>query len=110
MATRIDDSTAQTIVGATAVATAGGAITFALFPFLLPGVVLLAVLAIPLLPLLVLGAVGYAAFALIRGLARLARRSGVSGADRRTDPRSRTSAQRPRPSGSAGRPAGRPAG
>ena len=73
MSTRINDSQAETIVGAAAVSTGGGALSFALFPFLLPNLILLAVLAIPLLPLAVVGALAYGAFALLRGVARLGR-------------------------------------
>ena len=65
------DSKAETIVGITAVTTAGGVLTFALFPLMLPGVVLVAALAIPLVPLVIVGAAAYGLFALLRGAGRL---------------------------------------
>ena len=84
------DSKAEVIFGITTVTTAGGVLTYALFPFLLPGVVLLAILALPLVPLMVVGAIAYAIFALARGVLRLVRRVGGgsaktvgSGSDRR---------------------------
>ncbi len=55
-----DESKVETVFGITAVLTAGGVLTFALFPLVLPTVVLLGVLAIPLIPLAILGAVVYA--------------------------------------------------
>ena len=77
MTTTTADAKAETIFGITAVTTAGGILTFALFPLMLPGIVLLAILALPLLPLAVAGAVIYAIVALARGGWRLARRIAV---------------------------------
>ena len=62
---------AGTVVGTAGVLTAGGVLTFALFPFLLPTVVLLGVLALPLLPLAVLGALVGGVYLLARSLLRL---------------------------------------
>ena len=76
------DDAAEAVFGVAAVLTAGGVLTFALFPLLLPTVVLLAVLAVPLLPLAVIGAV-------VIGLARQLRRprrTPVPDASRRRDP------------------------
>ena len=70
------DSKAETIFGITMVTTAGGVLTYALFPLALPGIVLLGILALPLLPLVVVGAIVYAILALARGGWRLARRAG----------------------------------
>jgi hypothetical protein len=58
------------------VTTAGGVLTYALFPLALPGLVLLGIPALPLLPLVVVGAIAYAIFAVGRGGRRLARRAG----------------------------------
>ena len=60
----------ETAVGTMAVLTAGGVLTFGLFPFVLPTVVLLAALALPLLPLGVVAA----AYLLLRSVVRLVRR------------------------------------
>jgi hypothetical protein len=68
------DGTLETVVGAAGVLTAGGVLTFALFPLLLPTVVLLGVLAVPLLPLLLLGLVAWPLFMLARGMGRRLRR------------------------------------
>jgi hypothetical protein len=75
MSTTRDESTAETIFGIAAVTTAGGVLTFALFPLMLPGLVLLGILAAPLLPLVVVGAVVWAIVALARRVARLALRA-----------------------------------
>ena len=93
MNTATHDSKAETIFGITMVTTAGGVLTYALFPFMLPGIVLVAILALPLLPVVVVGAVLYGVFALVRGVGRLARRArNRSSADRRAG-----SASRPAP-------------
>ena len=60
--------------GITAVLTAGGILTFALFPLILPSVVLLGILAIPLVPFVVLGAIVYGVYRIVRSISR--RRSG----------------------------------
>ena len=64
------EDTAEVVTGIAGVLTAGGVLTFALFPLLLPTVVLLAALVIPLLPLAVVGAVLAGAFVVLRGLGR----------------------------------------
>ena len=69
-----DESKAETVFGITAVLTAGGILTFALFPLILPGVVLLGVSAIPLLALAVPGAIAYGVYRIVRSISR--RRSG----------------------------------
>jgi hypothetical protein len=78
------EQTMETAAGAMGVLTAGGAITFGLFPFLLPGVVLLAALA---LPLGIVAALFAGLFLLARSVMRIARRDlrPVS-RDRRGDP------------------------
>src|SRR5690349_20640712 len=62
--------------------TAGGVLTFMLFPFAIPCLALVAVLGAPVLPLAVLGAVLWALFIVARVIARavraLIRRSGGS--------------------------------
>ncbi len=68
------DETLETAVGTMAVLTAGGVLTFGLFPLVLPTVVLLAALALPLLPLGVVAALFAAAYLLLRSLVRLVRR------------------------------------
>ena len=69
------DGAAETVFGITAVLTGGGALTFALFPFLLPTVVLLGVLAIPLLPVALLAAVALGAFIALRTVGRVVSRA-----------------------------------
>ena len=69
-----DESKAEIVFGITAVLTAGGILTFALFPLILPGVVLLGVSAIPLLALAVPGAMAYGVYRIVRSISR--RRSG----------------------------------
>jgi hypothetical protein len=64
-------------------------LTFALFPFLLPTVVLLAPLALPLLPLGVVAALFTAVYLLLRSVVRLVRRD-------RPSPREVTAPQKPR--------------
>ena len=70
------DSRAETIFGVTAVTTAGGVLSYALFPLALPGLVLVGILAIPLLPLAIVGGLVYAIVALVRRAWRLARQAG----------------------------------
>jgi hypothetical protein len=67
------EDTAEVVTGIAGVLTAGGVLTFALFPLLLPTVVLLAALALPLLPLALVGAVLAGAFVVLRGLGRWVR-------------------------------------
>jgi hypothetical protein len=63
----------EAAVGVMGVLTAGGVLTFALFPLMLPTVVLLAVLALPLLVPVVLAAILAGIFVLVRRLLRKAR-------------------------------------
>ena len=65
------DEAMGTVVGIAAVLTAGGVLTFGLFPLLLPTVALLAVLA---LPLGIVAALLVPVYLLVRSLVRLARR------------------------------------
>ena len=67
------DDAAETVVGVAGVLTAGGVLTFALFPLLLPTVVLLGILALPLLPVALLGAVLWPLYLLSRGAVRAMR-------------------------------------
>jgi hypothetical protein len=70
------EDTAQAVVGAAAAVAGGGALTFALFPLLLPAVVLVGVLALPLLPLALVGALLGGAFVVVRGTLRDVKRAG----------------------------------
>ena len=70
-----NESKAETVVGITAVLTAGGILTFALFPLILPSVVLLGILAIPLVPFAVLGAIVYGVYRIVRSISRSRSRS-----------------------------------
>jgi hypothetical protein len=76
------EETAETVAGIAGVLTAGGVLTFALFPLLLPTVVLLAVLAVPLVPLALVGAALFGAFLALRQAGRWAS-PGLSPARRR---------------------------
>ena len=60
------EDTAEVVTGIAGVLTAGGVLTFALFPLLLPTVVLLGVLALPLVPLALVGALIYPIYRLLR--------------------------------------------
>jgi hypothetical protein len=100
------DSKAETIFGITAVTTTGGVLTFALFPLMLPGVVLVAALAIPLLPLVVVGAVAYGLVALSRRAWRLVRHA-LTRDDKRPRDRTRTRVRTVPAGPSTGRLAGR---
>jgi hypothetical protein len=72
------EDTAETVVGIAGVLTAGGVLTFALFPLLLPTVVLLGVLALPLLPLVLVGALIWPFYVLSRAALRRMRGPGPS--------------------------------
>lgn len=85
------DGELETIVGAAGVLTAGGVLTFAFFPFLLPMLVLLGVLALPLIPLALIAAVLAPIFLLARMGIRALRR------DRRRGEREPAAAASPAP-------------
>src|SRR5688572_29516063 len=72
------DEAMETVVGAAGVLTAGGVLTFALFPFLLPTVVLLAALVLPVLLLGMVAALFAAVHLLLRSVVRLVRRDRPS--------------------------------
>lgn len=83
----MNDSKLETVFGVTAVLTAGGVLTFALFPLILPAVVLLAVLALPLVPLVPVAIVVWLAIAVVR---RVRPRGSGRRAPARPDPKSAT--------------------
>ena len=62
-------------VGTMEVLTAGGVLTFGLFPLLLPMVVLLGLLALPLLPVGVIAALLAAVYVVLRSVVRLVGRA-----------------------------------
>ena len=96
------EDTAETVVGITAVLSAGGMLTFALFPLLLPTVVLLGNFAVPLLPIALLGALIYPVYRLLRR-----RGSGPSRFQRESD-RAGQSTMTTTPTALSSRPAARP--
>jgi hypothetical protein len=87
-----DESKAETVFGVTVVLTAGGALTFALFPLALPMVVLLGVLAVPLLPLALLGLLGAIAYRTVRSISRR-----LASSASRSIPSAASVSPRPRP-------------
>ena len=96
------EDTAEVVVGIAGVLTAGGVLTFALFPLLLPTVVLLGIFALPLVPLVLVGALVYPIY-------RLRRRRG-SGPSRvqRESSRAGRSATTMSPAALSSKPAARP--
>ena len=101
MPTETQAARAETAVGIIGVLTGLGVLTFALFPFALPILILLAVSAIPLLPIAVLGAVLVAGWLVVRALVRLLSSRARSGRARAGAPdrragRFRRSAPAPR--------------